>query len=526
MHRSKVFILATALCLCVILTASALSGSALSAVWNSGCEFLFHTDNVTVTGEATFSLDGERFKTAKLNYIQDGYSSYYGLQLLTPLKDGGEKETGWIIISDEDGYCSVMEAYEPGVYHWATGTAQNTLLRRTVRLDALTELGGLLIGQVEPLLPEGAVTVSEAEGTKNIHIILAEGQIPEMAVSALNLAACYLSSRWFSFGYDRSVNGEKMAFESYITPTEALMGGTLRWTLRSADAEFAMDAEGRLTAVSGTVKAASTYWDGTVREVEAAFDLSATDYGESRVKPFNPADYGVTKAYAWDEEGIEAPELDAAIPEEESQESGFAILKPVSGEAPKTITAMASEIDPEHISSITVNARITDCAPDAHELTLELIAPEVFAREEVASLSVGDAILRNGREIVIRTLSEYFGYIVVINESENEYSEDCIWLFEQADGNFAVSGEESDGWITVAELKVPVTDTLLFLDNIDPATGEIRDMPAVHSAADLLKMVKAELEEGGPGFAANNVYAVFDEAGQLAFVERFFAPWQ
>ena len=124
MHRSKVFILIAALCLCAVLTAFALNDGALTELWDSGCDFLFRTDNVTVTGKATFSLDGEHFKTAELNYIQDGYSSYYGLKLLTPKADGGEEETGWIIISDEDGLCSVMEAYTPDVYRWATTAPQ------------------------------------------------------------------------------------------------------------------------------------------------------------------------------------------------------------------------------------------------------------------------------------------------------------------------------------------------------------------------------------------------------------------
>ena len=125
MNRSKVFILIAALCLCAALTAFALSDGALTELWESGCDFLFRTDNVTVTGKAAFSLDGERFKTAELNYVQDGYSSYYGLKLLTPKADGSEEETGWIIISDEDGICSVMEAYTPGVYRWATTAPQN-----------------------------------------------------------------------------------------------------------------------------------------------------------------------------------------------------------------------------------------------------------------------------------------------------------------------------------------------------------------------------------------------------------------
>ena len=521
MHRSKVFILIAALCLCAALTAFALTGGALTELWDSGCDFLFRTDNVTVTGKAVFSLDGERFKTAELNYIQDGYSSYYGLKLLTP-KEDGEQETGWIIISDEDGYCSVMEAYTPGVYRWATTAPQNTLLRRTVRLDALTELGGLLVGQVEPLLPEGTVTVTEAEGTKTIHIALAEGQIPDAALSALNLAAGYLSSRWFDYGYDRNTPSDAgMTFEQYVTPTEALMGGTVRWVLRGADMDFTLDAQGFLTAVRGTVKAASVYWDESVREVEVQFELAAMDYGTSHVKPFDPADYGVVKASAWDEEESQ----DGAAEWDENTRDEKKPVTAASNPNPKTITALASEINPEHVASVSVYARITGYAADENKLTVELLVPERYDRDEVLSLVPGDAIYTQGQEIVVQTIGEQYGYIV-INDGEYEFAEGSVWLYEDSDGNYVIADWDDIRWITLAEVSLPVRDNLLFLDGINPSSGEMLDKPTVHSAAEFLEMLKAEAEGEGPGFAVRNVFAAFDADGQLALIQRYYVPWQ
>ena len=141
----KKLILPAALVLCVILAVSAaLAESTLNGLWKSGCDLLFHTHNVTVKGEASFFLDGEKFKTMRLDYVQDGYRSYYGLKLLTPRADGTQRETGWTIIADQEDI-TVMEAFYPGTYRTATDDAQNTLLRRTVQLDALTELGYLYI---------------------------------------------------------------------------------------------------------------------------------------------------------------------------------------------------------------------------------------------------------------------------------------------------------------------------------------------------------------------------------------------
>ncbi len=692
MHRTKVFILAAALCLCVALTALALTEGTLKTLWNSGCDFLFHTDNVTVTGQAAFSLDGKRFKTAELNYVQDGYKSYYGLKLLTPWSDGTEHQTGWTIIAAADGTITVMEAFKPGVYNWATGTPQNTLLRRTVRLDALTELGGLLAGSVESLLPEGAVTVTEAEGGKTVHIALADGQIPDAAVSALNLAADYLAARWFN-GYDRSITEqEALVFDQYVTVTEALTGGTVRWVLKEADADFALDAQGRLSGVRGTVKVSSEYWDGTVREVEVKFDFAATDYGTSTVKPFDPDDYGVVSGallpveeepqgmepaadYVWMNEdfgqatgvllpayaytgsdSIEAaaaaytaetlgshylmPQGAASIPapvilktveqdenttlvygnfwvmnyvlrgavlecvsggeapaimtltksgdgwtvtafeeagdgddyakdvqrfsqgDEELEKAFFAAVdtgkdplksvrqrfiqdyvtanklavrayqdygwEPIAltpGSEPKIITAIASEINPEHVECVAAYARITGYAADENKLTVELLTPERFDRDEVLSLVPGDAIYTQGQEIKVETVKEQYGY-VILNEGEFEFSEGSVWLYEETDGSFAVADWDDYSWISLPEAAFPVTDKLLFLDGIDPSSGEMLDMPTVHSGAEFLEMLKKEAAGEGPGFDVNNVFVAFDADGQLALVQRYYVPWQ
>ncbi|MBR4332113.1 MAG: hypothetical protein IKP72_05510, partial [Clostridia bacterium] len=235
MRHSKALIFLVSLALCVCLASTALAEGPLTDLWNSGYDFLFRTDNVTVDGELNFSLDGEHVKTARLHYVQDGKKSFYGLKLLSPRKDGTERETGWTIIADEKGHYDVMEVYEPGVYRSGIGDAFHTLLRRSVNLDALTGLGSVLVQQLEPTLPEGIVKVAEQDGVKTVHIAVSENQIPDAALSFLNVAAMYLSDRWFSFGADYSyTENERTAFENYITVTQALAGGTLNWTLRDA----------------------------------------------------------------------------------------------------------------------------------------------------------------------------------------------------------------------------------------------------------------------------------------------------
>ena len=485
MRYSKILIFLLVILLCCT-AALAEKDSALTGLWNSGCDFLFHTENVSVTGEAVFSLEGERFKTAKLNYIQDGYSSFYGLTLLTPQPEGEDQETGWTIIADEEGSLYVMEAYEPGVYRVGSGHKENTLLRRSVRLDALTELGGLLIGQVEALLPAGTVTVTDENGLRTVHLAVSEEQLPPYAVSALNLAADCLSARWFHYGYDRSKPEDNSpSFNEYVTVTEALTDGTLRWTLRKADVDFSLDSKNRLTGAKGTVIAASTFWDQSLREVAVSFDLAMSDYGESRVKPFDPADYNV------------------ALAEEE-----------------KTVRPM--ETEPADFALCSSFARLHDYDPDTHMLEIELIAPEVFRRKDVESLAVGDCILTAGERLLVSSITQEYGY-VIINKGEYEFSEGSVWLMEDADGNYRPVIYEDYIWTEVARIELPITERLLFLDMIVPESGELLDKPAVSGSEAFLQRLN---NEDDPGFAANNTLVVFDQEGGLAIIERFYVPWQ
>ena len=294
MRQSKLLTLLAIILLCAVLPAASLAEGNWANLWNTCCDLLFRTDNVTVDGKASFALDGDRFKTANLHYVQDGYCSLYDLKLLTPKADGTERESGWTIIADDDENIYVMEVYYPGKYREGSDGREATLLRRTVQLDAITDLGGLILKQLEPTLPADALTVSETEGGQSIHIALTAEQIPEMAASALNLAAGYLSNRWFSYGLDRSVNEDSyVSFGNFTTVTEALTYGTMRWTLRSLEADLTLDSQGRLTAVRGTLCAESTFVDKTVRLVAVDYDFTMTEYGTSSVRPFDPDEYGV-----------------------------------------------------------------------------------------------------------------------------------------------------------------------------------------------------------------------------------------
>ena len=75
---------------------------------------------------------------------------------------------------------------------------------------------------------------------------------------------------------------------------------------------------------------------------------------------------------------------------------------------------------------------------------------------------------------------------------------------------------------TIADLTLAIPDSLVFLDGIDPDSGEMLDEPAEHTAAEFAAM----LAEGSlPGFDEDNVYVTFGD-GEMIRVERFYTPWQ
>ena len=194
----------------------------------------------------------------------------------------------------------------------------------------------------------------------------------------------------------------------------------------------------------------------------------------------------------------------------------------------QTITALATEINPDHLEKTASYARILGYNEETNTLTVELTVPEAFARDEVLALKVGDSIYTGGREVLIRTIEQTEWGSIVINEGEYEYADGSVYLYEDLYGNYRPERYANYTWITLAVMNCPVTDSLLFLDYIDEETGDPVTLPAVHTAKELTARL---LEEDASqaytvGLSSNNVYVVFDGEGNLATIHRFYVPWQ
>ena len=189
-----------------------------------------------------------------------------------------------------------------------------------------------------------------------------------------------------------------------------------------------------------------------------------------------------------------------------------------------TITAMASEINPDHLEKVSSYARILGYNEETDTLTVELIVPEVFSGEDIAALQVGDRVYTAGGEIAIESISynDDWCSTLFINGED-------LFLFQDRNGNYTMMADEDDCvWNTMAIVECPVKETLLFLDYVDEETGNALTLPVVHTARDLTRRLLEEdaSEVYTVGLTANNVYIVFDEAGRLATIQRYSVPWQ
>ena len=266
--------------------------SALRTVVDSVADVLLDMDNVTVSGTAEFSLDGDWFKSVNTVYSQCGYRSLWKLDLLSPLPDGGKKASGWTIHADEEKL-HVIEVIFPGTYITGTGASQNSILRPSVSLNVVADIVRGMADYADLILGRDAVTVGKDGGSvSDVHIVLDENK-PAIVDTALNLAARYAADRYFSMDYDRQNPRYMTNMEYYFTTTQAILNSTRSYSLKSADITVKFGPGTLLSSISGNIAVnLNTAHDG-VRLLEFSFDFEISDIGKTVVERFKAADYGV-----------------------------------------------------------------------------------------------------------------------------------------------------------------------------------------------------------------------------------------
>ena len=186
----------------------------------------------------------------------------------------------------------------------------------------------------------------------------------------------------------------------------------------------------------------------------------------------------------------------------------------------KVITALATNINPDDLSNTFVDARIKSYNKEDNTITLEIIVPEFYDAEEIKSLQIGDAIYTQGHEVTVNAINEYDCFIAVVQDDD-----EVITIATDGETVYPIQDGDDFSWITLTTVTVPVPPHLIFLDGIDPATGEDLSLPTVHSTEEFIAMLEGK-NKSDPGFDLNNVEIVFDSDAQPVIVRRHYVVWQ
>lgn len=314
MKKGAVSLALIVMALCLPFTA--LADHSLDLFYDAALDLLLDTQNVTLNGHAEFSLDGERFKTADLCYVQDDVNSLLQLNLLTPARNGirkPDRESGYTVIANGENVY-VMEVIYPGVYKTGSGHAQSTVLRKTVQMNLMTDVIRLLADQADTLPGADAITVQPGEtGGKELRMKLGE-DAPDLVNTALNLVYQFAAKRYFEMDYDQLSEWAMAPMENAITVMQGILWNTKSISLKQADVSAVMNDAGRLEQIKGALSLyLNTGRDGT-RQLDISFRLDVSDFGGSHVDRFDPETYGVRLA-----DGYSLPEtVIDDIPEKET----------------------------------------------------------------------------------------------------------------------------------------------------------------------------------------------------------------
>lgn len=177
------------------------------------------------------------------------------------------------------------------------------------------------------------------------------------------------------------------------------------------------------------------------------------------------------------------------------------------------IPAGTPVVNRKTIAGQTFTTNLTDYNAEDNTVKAEVKRQILLDQDVLDGLEVGD-ILTIGQETVeVQTLErDEFG-ATVNNEIDLTVQEESV----------RVSSYEHDYMDTIAVLTLEIPEDMVFVDNIDPETGDILDEPAEHNAAEFAAMLAAG---GYPDFASDNVMVTFDEDGRMVRAERIYTPWQ
>lgn len=323
MKKLVCVILAAALAL--IACAAAFANDTAVDLYDKTATLLFDHNNLTLNVNAKLSLDGQWFKTVEGTWKQDGGNSWRKLHLRSPKADGTERENGYTIVT-EGYYLYLMEDFTPEYYRQGITGDRASILRNTAESKQLVNLGRALVSQADLILGKDAITKAD-----NGDIVIKIGEdAPALVNAALNQAFQFAAKRFFDIDYDTILTeGSYATIQDYGTVTQGILYCARGFSLRNAEVTVKMGEYYPVHAEGSIGLYMETAEEG-VRRLDITFEVDATDIGDTMLKKFDPADYGVELAPDSADYGEEVPYqpvLDAELKEKMEQEAMERIWK-------------------------------------------------------------------------------------------------------------------------------------------------------------------------------------------------------
>ena len=254
---------------------------------------LFNTHNVTLTGEAHFSLNGDWFKTANAVYRQDGENSYWDYRLKAPGPFADVRENGYTVVANGQSFF-VMESYpSPGTYKSGADTARDTVLRESVQTQSMFLVLEHLAKNAYTILDNNSFTVSaDANRNETMHIRLDENT-PDLVNLSLTLFWQYTARRFFEVDTEQIDEFLLEQTQDYSTVSRRLLATARGLSVKSADFTVKMDGRELLQQIAGSASVSLNTVSGEENLLDIVFRLDVTDRDSTKVGEFTPEDYGV-----------------------------------------------------------------------------------------------------------------------------------------------------------------------------------------------------------------------------------------
>ena len=156
---------------------------------------------------------------------------------------------------------------------------------------------------------------------------------------------------------------------------------------------------------------------------------------------------------------------------------------------------------------------------EGDKMRMTLYVPERFDAAAILSAKVGDVIVTDGEEIVVKSV-EADGPDLLFNKgTENEmlFCDAGFDEFEHVEDNDFVP------WIRLGTMEQEILDYYPILDGIDPISGEILEEYRVYRGDRLKELLQ---NPDAVGFDCKNVDVVYDHSNQPVLILRYYSPAQ